>query len=548
MAKSLRVGSSSVVGAMCDEIKLVETIDSCVPWDERQCKLSPGTKVKAIIINMLSGRSPLYTVHQSYEKMDVPALFGPDVHSSDFKDHNLARALDKLNEAGAKKVFSSVALNAIIYEDVSISTLHGDTTSWSLTGIYDEDDESSKKGLNITKWYNKDHQPGSNQFIYGLVVTEDRIPIIGDVKDGNTSDKAWNGDVLDELSKLMTLKNLENLTYVADSAFVTEKNITKAKAFKFISRLPGTYSLEQELKEKAWESNKWEDIGVIAATAKKDSAVYRYQDFVSSLYGDDYRFIVVHSSKLDTKKLKTLEKNIVKLKDQIDKAITKIESESFACIPDAIAALKKFQKQHENNFFTIEGESLSIEEPVKRNGKGRPKKDTVLEYTTIYRLSIKTGALNKDAFQREKERLSCFVLITNIIDASKTGADILTEYKNQSSIELQFKTIKDPKFVGAMYLKRPERVEALAYVVLMAVLIKNLLERRVRRALKSEKEPLVLPGNKKTFEPTGDKILEIFSNIDIIVFSPSHKELSETLFPTRLFKLASLEPEIYLRC
>jgi transposase len=548
MAKSLRVGSSSVVGAMCDAIKLVETIDSCVSWDERQCKLSPGTKIKAMIINILSGRSPLYTVHKYYEKMDVASLFGQDVNSSDFKDHNLARALDKLNEAGAKKVFSSVALNAVSHEDVSISTLHGDTTSWTLTGIYDEDDESSTKKFNITKGYNKDHRPGSNQFIYGLVVTEDRIPIIGDVKDGNTSDKAWNGDVLDELSKLMTLKNLENLTYVADSAFVTEQNITKAKDFKFISRLPGTYSLEQELKEKAWESNKWEDIGVIAATAKKDSAVYRYQDFVSPLYGDDYRFVVVHSSKLDTRKLKTLEKNIAKLKDEIDKAVSKIKSESFACIPDALASLKKFQKQYKNDFFTIEGESVSIEEPVKRNGKGRPKKDSIKEYSTVYRLNIKTSELNKDAFQREKERLSCFVLITNIMDASKTGADILTEYKNQSSIELQFKTIKDPKFVGAMYLKRPQRVEALAYVVLMAVLIKNLLERRVRKALKSEKEPLILPGNKKTFEPTGDKILEIFSDIDIIVFSPSHKELSETLFPTRLFKLASLEPEIYLRC
>jgi transposase len=99
-----------------------------------------------------------------------------------------------------------------------------------------------------------------------------------------------------------------------------------------------------------------------------------------------------------------------------------------------------------------------------------------------------------------------------------------------------------------MYLKRPERVEALAYVVLMAVLIKNLLERRVRKALKNEQEPLILPGNKKSFEPTGDKILEIFSVIDVIVFSSNHKELSETSFPTRLFKLASLEPEIYLRC
>lgn len=47
MARSYRVGSSGIVIAMCDAIRLIETIDASVQWDKKQCHLSPGTRVKA---------------------------------------------------------------------------------------------------------------------------------------------------------------------------------------------------------------------------------------------------------------------------------------------------------------------------------------------------------------------------------------------------------------------------------------------------------------------------------------------------------------------
>ena len=249
----------------------------------------------------------------------------------------------------------------------------------------------------------------------------------------------------------------------------------------------------QGIQQRPWKINSWQDIGIIAKTVKKNSAVYRYQEFVASLYERDYRFVVVHS-------------------------------ETFACMPDAEAAMVKFQKEHQNAFFGIQDQIISTEQFVRRNQKGRPKKDESREYQTVYQLALKVGNLNQDVFQREKERLSCFVLITNIMDSSKSGATILDEYKSQSSVELQVKAIKDPEFVGALYLKRPDRIEALAYVVLMALLIKNLLERRVRRALKTEKDPLILPGNIKSFSPTADKILAMFSVIDVIHLAPGVRE------------------------
>lgn len=174
------------------------------------------------------------------------------------------------------------------------------------------------------------------------------------------------------------------------------------------------------------------------------------------------------------------------------------------------------QREEENPFFALTGQVRETEQPLKRKGRGRPKRDELPQYETVYRIEVEIGDLDQTAFQREKERLGCFVLITNILNDGKDGATILKEYKDQSSVELQFKTIKDPEFVGAMYLKRPDRIEALEYVVLMAVLVKNLIERRAL-AMKMESEPILLPGKKKTWQPTGDKILDLLSVVDIVM-------------------------------
>ncbi|NPV43396.1 MAG: hypothetical protein HPY70_05370 [Firmicutes bacterium] len=47
----------------------------------------------------------------------------------------------------------------------------------------------------------------------------------------------------------------------------------------------------------------------------------------------------------------------------------------------------------------------------------------------------------------------------------------------------------------------------------MALVVYIILQRRVRLALEKENEPLKLAGDKKSFEPTGNKILIIYFKI-----------------------------------
>ncbi len=107
-----RAGPASLIARLCDVLKIAEIIDAVVDWDPIQCHLSPGTRVKALIINLLVDREALYHVERFYEHQDLEVLFGAgyQIQAEDFNDDALGRALDKLFASGElKKLFSTIA-------------------------------------------------------------------------------------------------------------------------------------------------------------------------------------------------------------------------------------------------------------------------------------------------------------------------------------------------------------------------------------------------------------------------------------------------------
>ncbi|NPV54932.1 MAG: transposase, partial [Firmicutes bacterium] len=101
------------------------------------------------------------------------------------------------------------------------------------------------------------------------------------------------------------------------------------------------------------------------------------------------------------------------------------------------------------------------------------------------------------------------MLITN--DLQMKPPDVLREYKEQIGVETTFKFLKDPTYLDAIYLKKESRIEALAYVLLLALLIHRILQRRVRKALETEGSHMVVAGGVKTTAPTGNRILELLA-------------------------------------
>jgi len=111
----------------------------------------------------------------------------------------------------------------------------------------------------------------------------------------------------------------------------------------------------------------------------------------------------------------------------------------------------------------------------------------------------------------KKAKESCFVVATTLDESDEWSDEaVLTEYKEQQTVDRRFPVLKDSKRVGPVFLDRPDRVEALGYLLVMALLVYSVIERRAREALKDADEPTKLAGGPTSFRPSGRRVLERF--------------------------------------
>lgn len=548
------VGASSVIARVCQDLGIVRTINAICEWDETQCKVTPGSLIVALVINMLVERRPLYRISRFYERMDVPTLFNESVTADDFNDDALGRALDRLFLAGGKRVFESIACGAVSRGDIPVDVVHADTTSISVYGEFKPSEKDEEvicsnpeiELLNISHGHSKDHRPDLKQFLYGLVTNAEGIPLIGTVNDGNMSDKPWNLEVIDEMQR--SFIEPWKVIYVADSSLVTPDNLGRMAKQKvnFISRLPETYNLAKELKQEAWKVDKWIEHGPLVEGKK--AAHYKTQSFVKPFQGRDYRFTVVHSSSLDKRKTNAVQRRIAKEKASLEKHAKDLMKQAFNCEADAAKALEQFQNEHRGSLHHFEGQVNMKETPIRP--PGRPRKNAVYPTETTFYIAGEILPPGEAAVKRLQEQESAFVLITTLEEKRYSNHEVLEEYKNQSTVENRFRFLKHPMMVDGIYVQSPRRAEALAYVFLIALLVASFLEMKIRRELKATNEEVELEGKRKTKRPTILAILEHLNTIQIVKVETDTgvmRILPKNIDPTakRFVELAGYDASIY---
>jgi hypothetical protein len=122
------------------------------------------------------------------------------------------------------------------------------------------------------------------------------------------------------------------------------------------------------------------------------------------------------------------------------------------------------------------------------------------------RYRLKTAiSIQTERMARLEEEADCFVLLTNVPTAgplAHSARDILTVYKEQHGTEQNHGFLKDPVIVNSLFLKKPERIEALGLVLLLALLLWRLMERAMRTHVDSTSTPLLGWDKKVTERPT----------------------------------------------
>lgn len=90
-----------------------------------------------MVLDTLSGRSPLYRLDEFFESQDTELLLDKKLELSSFSDHNVARVMDKAYETGTIKIFRNIAANAVSVFGINTEHVSFNTTSVSVEGDYD---------------------------------------------------------------------------------------------------------------------------------------------------------------------------------------------------------------------------------------------------------------------------------------------------------------------------------------------------------------------------------------------------------------------------
>ena len=183
-----------IVSAYARELGVVEEINRLCG---RTKGVDAGQVCLALILDTLTGRSPLFRLEDSFAHLDVELLLGEGISVVQLNDDAVGRVLDRLYDVGTNKILSAVALRAVKLFDLDVSHVHQDTTSRSVYGDYElREDGDSLPPFLITHGFSKDKRPDLKQLIHSLLCVDDGIPISTKCEDGNASDKVIDKNLL----------------------------------------------------------------------------------------------------------------------------------------------------------------------------------------------------------------------------------------------------------------------------------------------------------------------------------------------------------------
>ena len=520
------VGHLPVVAAFCNAIRLQDVVNDFVGT---RMEVKPGAVVQAMVIDTLSGRSPLYHIEDFMAGQDIELLLGEAHDAHEFSDTNVGRALDAIFKAGPSNLMTEVGVAACRAFRIDCSHCKFDTTSVSVWGEYDAYDREPPAGSHqdsrsprVTYGHSKDHNPDLKQVMQKLLCVERAIPISGKCIDGNASDKTTNNVMLTQISSVMARHGLGPgaFVYSADSALVNEANLGLLADIPFVTRLPGIYQECGRAVAAAVDKGEWVELGVLSelpSPASRPSSRYRAAEGTVTLYGKEYRAVVVHSDSHDRRMQKRLAKAVDASRKSLEKALKGLETEFF-CRADAEKAAEKLRGlsdgMHSLEVSVVEGEAPK---------PGRPRKDGSRASRPKFSLKAELRK-NDEGVRREEELAGCFVLLTNIPAEGKDALDargLFLAYKGQYGVESNFAFLKDPLIVNDLFLKKAERIDALGCILVISLLVWRLIERSLRNHLANTGTTLVGLNNQRTKRPTTYAMTTRFRGVQVICVNGS---------------------------
>ena len=480
-----------------------------------------GRMVEVLTLNRLVAPRPLNHVGEWVEQSVVAPMFGLDV--SQLYDKRFGRALDNLQPHLAE-AWEELVSQALRQEKIEIGVLHWDTTSIYLEGEY-ETSELAAYG------HSSDKRSDYKQVKIGLDVTStERMPLLYWVLPGNRAD---NTTPVPNLTRLATFLERPAGTAPATRPLVVGdcKMITPAAvatAHQHHLYYLGPWETDNRVKAimRSVSREEWlqSELGYRPHRHfPADSPFIPYRgvwrpfsvEYEGQLYQD--RALVVWAAgkqRLDEDKRKRYLKRLLNRLAEIKKMLN--------------------TRRYAGREYTAHQVALAK--------RGNPAKGLV--HTELSgpdgQLTL-TFAIDRAALAQAQALDGKYLLGTNAPDLSATRT--LTLFKAQDGVEKSNRTLKGPLLIRPIYLHSDQRIESLVFIILLALLVRVLLQVRCRRAGLSLSTERLLAG----FSPLAATELTFVDGSRLCQLGPltsfQRQILAALQFPSPGRYLTELQPD-----
>ena len=503
-----------------DELGLARLFDKYVP--NNGMDIAPAQVLSMMVMNIMVSATPLYRVEDwLHDYLD--GVTEGRFEAAKYNDDRLGRNLDLAFDADRASFVAELSANAIVVHRLETQEIHNDSTSVTFIGAYDGEDPKTVK---ITHGYNKDHRPDCKQIVFGLNISGDgHVPLSYQLYDGNQADVTTHIPNWDQLREML---GKEDFIYVADSKLCSYENLLTIaeNGGLFITVIPRNFREVKGFLERVREGEEiqWQYEHEVPDSRKKGRTQH-YRIHVGERMEEGYRILWIHSEAKERLERNSRERRIVKAEAALETLSSGLNQRLLKTRAQIEGAVKK-ATQGAGPYLSVTIHEERTTERVQV-GPGRPGANT--RYEEKEKIHYRLEWTRDESEIRKAQRSDGFFPLVD--NTSLAPVEVLRTYKNQPYLEKRFNTHKSVLEVAPVFLKTPQRIEAMMFLYFIALMLVSLIERRIRLEMHAQKiDSLPMrPAGMHTKKPTWRTIVDSFHGVHLATIEQSGKIIHTAL-------------------
>ena len=494
-SSSLNLGPLALIAPLLEQLHIAPIIDRHLPPDP-QLEFSHGQVLSLLLAARLCQPNALVRIPEWAHEHAADILW--DIPADKLNDDRLGRALDAFFDK-RHSILADVTVHALELAKLSLTRLHFDTTDVTFCGTYETSQERWLDARNashsfpsdslltpahITKGYLSDRrmlQVG----ITAVVDERGAVPIFCHPVDGNHNGHTAIQQQLELLRKHLALP--QGLQMVSDRGTFSAEHVTRLKryGYTFLGAVPwndyralddaqvaqldwqvASYLSQEQQRRRQIDSSLPQEHYEIAAVTHQLTDPSNGEPIAC-------RVIFCYSSASEKEEAQRRQHNSDLIRAGFDAIARKLERghprTTYQSVLGQIARL--LGKKDAARYFTYELVPLT---PAEQAALPEPRKGFRRQtHRLLYTFDAQAAAADA-----AYDGLSALLTTAEL---SKSSDTLFTEYKQQAYVELGHHQFKTPLAVRPVFLKSPQRVEALLCLRHMALQAYQMLERLYRQ-------------------------------------------------------------------